>query len=642
MKLARIRILATFGFLLVGPAIAFAQSPTIQFPIAELGNCASEEACAAYCDDSAHLDECVSFAEEHNLLNEEEIERAKEFQGQTGPGGCRGANECRVFCDDPSHQEECVEFAHRKGLISDRDAEVSRRVAREGGPGGCRGQRECRTYCDDPSHIDECLSFAEKNGFISGEEAARIKKAGLVSGPGGCRGETCRDYCEDPAHQNECIDFAVANGFMTAEEAALAKKFAGKTGPGGCRGEECRTYCENPQNAEACFEFAAAEGLIPPQELERARKFLRISQEGGPGGCRGEACRDYCEDPAHQDECFDFAKKQGLIRPEDERNFEIGKKLNEKLREAGGPGGCKTDNECRIYCGELSHAEECVAFAAAHGGVSKEEAERMLKEFTERRFEGRGEFRPPEDFRRFEEEAKKRFEEFRQLEEQFRKDEGEFPGPGSFQQPRGFGPSGGFSGPGGCQDPAECIKYCAEHKEECFSFGPAGQPSFRPPEGGIPPGLDAFPLRPDVQLPPGEIIPGKTISPFPTGEPKPIGAICPAMPTIESCPVGQQKVVAFSSPECGTYYTCKPDESASAPRLFQYEDPAAQCSAQGGTWDGSACQLRNVLDEAAKECASRGGEWRQEERQCYFKEYTPLPSSRVPGGFLANFLYIFR
>ncbi|MEK7144356.1 MAG: hypothetical protein AAB794_00630 [Patescibacteria group bacterium] len=33
--------------------------------------------------------------------------------------------------------------------------------------------------------------------------------------------------------------------------------------------------------------------------------------------------------------------------------------------------------------------------------------------------------------------------------------------------------------------------------------------------------------------------------------------ICPALPTIESCPAGEEKTVSFSSPECGTYYSCR-------------------------------------------------------------------------------------
>jgi hypothetical protein len=33
--------------------------------------------------------------------------------------------------------------------------------------------------------------------------------------------------------------------------------------------------------------------------------------------------------------------------------------------------------------------------------------------------------------------------------------------------------------------------------------------------------------------------------------------VCPALPTVESCPAGMKRIVSFSSPECGSYYTCK-------------------------------------------------------------------------------------
>lgn len=38
-------------------------------------------------------------------------------------------------------------------------------------------------------------------------------------------------------------------------------------------------------------------------------------------------------------------------------------------------------------------------------------------------------------------------------------------------------------------------------------------------------------------------------------------AICPALPTVASCPAGQEKFVVFSSPECGIYYGCRPQKT---------------------------------------------------------------------------------
>lgn len=483
------------------------------------GNCKGAEECRQYCDDPSHEDECLEFAVQNGFMTKAEVERIR----KPGPGGCRG-RQCEQYCSDPAHEEECLEYAAVNGLISKEEAERIKQFKQkfkqgQGGPGGCQSEDQCRNYCDDPAHMQECVEFAEREGLIPKEEAARIKRMGPPEGPGGCRGkEACDAYCSDPANELACIDFAEQNGFISPQEAEIARKMAGKTGPGGCRGRQCKDYCADPAHEEECLQFAKDNGLIPPEEIARIEKFRQVSQEGGPGGCRGRQCQDYCADPAHQEECFNFAKNKGLVNPEDEKRFEVGRKLNEKLKEAGGPGGCRNDGECRQYCSDPSHTEECVAFAASHGGIPAEQARQMLREFTEKRFGPPGEFGPPQDFRRFEEEARRRFEEFRQLEQQFRgqpfpgfpggpggpppgqagfpSSPGEFPG-GEQGQPGRFGSGpgegrfpGGFVGPGGCTSPVECIKYCSEHKDECFGVtdpfvgGPIGGPMRGPQEPG--------------------------------------------------------------------------------------------------------------------------------------------------------------
>ncbi|TSC77349.1 MAG: hypothetical protein G01um101433_643 [Parcubacteria group bacterium Gr01-1014_33] len=488
------------------------------------GGCASEGECRQYCADIAHAEECNDYASAKGLISKEEAERNKKL-AKPGPGGCRG-EECQKYCGDPSHEEECFAFAVENGFISKSEAERIKKdkerfkQLEEESPGGCKGEQECRAYCENPDHIDECLAFGEKHGFIPKEEAARIKKAGIAGGPGGCKGqEQCRAYCEDPTHQEECISFAEENGFMSTEEVARARKFVGKTGPGGCRGQQCKTFCENPQNAEVCLEHAEEEGLISKSEVARARKFMKASEEGGPGGCRGAQCREYCDDPAHREECFSFAKKQGLMSSEEEKQFESGKKIQETVEKSGGPGGCKSESECGQYCTDAAHVEECVAFGAAHGGMSEQETRQMLKQFTEKRFEARGEFHSSEDFEKIQQETVGRFQEFKQLETQFRGGQfpqfeggppggfggplqGGFPGQGKpfggsqggqGQPPGGqpgvaaghAGPQGGqFAGPGGCTSPAECIKYCTEHREECFQSGPPAGGSQGGSQGG--------------------------------------------------------------------------------------------------------------------------------------------------------------
>ena len=663
---------------------ASAQNPfNINFPVAELGNCGSYEECKVYCDNPENLNACIKYAEEHQLLSQEEIQKAEQFIEETGPGGCQGTA-CQTYCEDSSHRAECLEFAHNKGFISDEEYNIAKKVVSEGGPGGCRSAEECWNYCQNPGNLDSCVDFSREHEFISEEDANHIKKT-FGSGPGGCKGEDqCRQFCENPENQLTCVDWAEQNGFMSREEAQRVRKFIGKTGPGGCQGEQCEAYCEDPSHQEECFNFAKENGLIAPEEIERAEKFLKISKTGGPGGCIGRACQTYCQDPSHQEECFNFAKSQGLMSPEDEKNFEVGQKLNEKLRESGGPGECKTEEECRNYCSDPNRAEECIAFASAHGGIPEEQARAMLKQFTEQRFDIQGEFQHSSEFeRRFREEHERRFEQFRQLESTFRGGGSGFGGIG--------GPGGGqFVGPGGCTDPSTCIKYCNEHPSECFSFGPPGQPDYRPPEGGIPPGHDFFPrIQTDIihEFNQSEVPfdyeyckthPEECSKYFPSSTQQKIDYPCPAMPTVDQCPPGQVKVVAYSSLECGIYYICQAADSGTTncpdgqywdgkSCVAQTTDPATECVKYGGTWDGTncvgassgqthACPEGQYWDgtscvgstssgstatgtyDPATECVKYGGTWDGNTCQIPTPPTTYNPSF---GGFLASFLQTF-
>ena len=80
--------------------------------------------------------------------------------------------------------------------------------------------------------------------------------------------------------------------------------------------------------------------------------------------------------------CFQFAQKNGLVPAEEVARFEQGQKIKEKIKTSGGPGGCKEEGQCRNYCGDAGHVEECIAFASASGGLSPEEARSKLQEFS--------------------------------------------------------------------------------------------------------------------------------------------------------------------------------------------------------------------------------------------------------------------
>ena len=386
--------LLIFSFVLFSGVLVSADSKEdIVFPVAELGNCKNETECGVYCDKPENMEPCLAFAEEHNLIPEEDIEIGRKVLavGQTaGPGGCKGTAECGEYCDDINHIQECVAFAEQHGLMSGKELEEAKKVAQafEKGitpPNNCRSKEECDTYCSQPANIRECITFAKEAGLMPPEELEEADKVlaaidkGVMPPPCGGR-DACDEYCSEPEHLDECITFAEAAGFMSAEEAAMIRRTGG-VGPGGCRGkDECEAFCEDPVNMGPCVDFAVENGFMSPEESEQARKMMAAGFTSGPGGCRGqEECETYCDDVSHMPECIDFAEKAGFMSAEDAAR---GRKMAE-IGMSGGPGGCKGEEECRSFCEDPANLDACINFAVQIGDMSPEEADQARQRMSQ-------------------------------------------------------------------------------------------------------------------------------------------------------------------------------------------------------------------------------------------------------------------
>lgn len=258
------------------PALA-----SIKFPITELGGCKNQAACRVYCDNTTHINECVAYGRSHGLMTEAQAAQATEYadvlKGE-GPGGCKDEKSCRAYCQDLAHTDECLNFAERHNLLSPADLAQAKQVSKalQNGvqmPGGCKDKAACETYCKDSVHLDECLNFAEKAGMMNASQITEARKVlpFLKSGetPGGCKDKAaCESYCQDTAHFEECVSFAEKAGLINADDAAMAKK-AGGSGPGGCRSKAaCEAYCNASDHAAECFAFAKEKGILPPDKIK--------------------------------------------------------------------------------------------------------------------------------------------------------------------------------------------------------------------------------------------------------------------------------------------------------------------------------------------------------------------------------------
>ena len=388
-----------------------ASSPSdIAFPVAELGGCRDKAACKAYCDQPEHKGVCVDFADRHGLLSREQAQIARRVVAvEAGPGGCRSHTECEDYCEDDGHIDKCLEFAERENLLSGEELEEARRVSqalRAGNrlPGGCKSKAACEAYCAELDHMAECLSFAEISGLIPPRELAEAKKVlkAVQAGhrpPGGCQGKRqCESYCNAPEHMEECLEFGLAAGFLDAREAEEARLVlpllkSGQT-PGKCRSkEQCDAYCADPTHFLECAEFAVKAGFIPPEEAAMLKKVLPFLQAGQtPGKCRSrEQCEAYCEDPAHRQECTDFALKAGLMSPEDLEEMQEGmERMREALAEA--PDEVRACIGERLGAGVVAQIEAGTLSPGFNPGESFRECFDQFAPKPDEEFGGEGEF----------------------------------------------------------------------------------------------------------------------------------------------------------------------------------------------------------------------------------------------------------
>lgn len=352
------------------------------------GGCASKDSCEAYCNDISRIDECVSFAEKNNLMPPEELAEAKKIQAAISrgvkPPPCGNKKQCDSYCEDPAHMEECVSFAAEAGFMQGKELEDAQKmlaaVRRGVKPPSCKGKEACDEYCSAPANLEVCMNFAVEAGFMNEREKADAQKmlAAVKKGakPPKCKGkEDCDAYCGQEEHFEECLSFAEVAGFMSAEDAVMARKTGGK-GPGGCKGkEECEAFCKD--NQEACFNFAKENGMIPEEELKK----MAAGKE--------EMQKALLQAPPEVLECLrsemgaDFIEKlkNGTAMP----SKEIGDRMGDCFEKVGpregapgqggmmppgqsGPGGCTTPEECKAYC--ESHQDECQKFQPGAGAIN--------------------------------------------------------------------------------------------------------------------------------------------------------------------------------------------------------------------------------------------------------------------------------
>ena len=480
-------------------AAALAASPfDISYPIADLGNCGSQQECKAYCDDSTNQEQCQLWAEDNGFAPKKKTpvsgtrdrEREK-IDGEAlanAPGGCVSPRECDAYCRIEENLNECLDYSVKYGYTTQEEADKIRAQAARGGPGGCKSETECDTYCRNPQNARECMAFVVEEGKITQEEADfMVEQMSKPGGPGG------KPTGKGPAEPK-------------IKEEKVLKALKTESGPGGCKDmKECAAYCMGGEHMEECMAFATKHGIMEPVEMEKVKK---LSQMGGPGGCKNaQECDAFCGEPGNGEICFQFAKDNGLMSDEEIQMMDKQMSVIKKLDRQVGPGGCRSKEECSAYCNDPSKIEECINFAGKTGMMNPGAVKNMMGQTQE---------------------AKDKLQDLERYRAERAMDEGE--GAGGFfgnffggnkpskgarppmGQPGQQIPPGGLVPPNGMmQGPPPGVMNSGGQEQQLPPWGTYGPPpeGWMPPVGGMPPSgtMTNPPAGYEGQMPPEGFVP---------------------------------------------------------------------------------------------------------------------------------------
>jgi hypothetical protein len=381
----------------------------VSYPIEELGNCRNARECALYCSIPKNTPACWSY--DKYVLNGNTLSTGRQVLGEetvniTYPiselGHCQDAQSCFLFCAKAENQEACVNFGKKQGLVKEETeetpppAEVIEAAKTEL---GCEGKESCMAICNKPENMEKCMQFGQKHGLAKPPKGPPPNVMKNAKKELGCDSEvSCMNVCNMPENMDKCFQFAKKHQLMEEEE---VKKFEmsqeqyqekkqamiekAKEELGCSDFESCGNFCSKTENMEKCANLGKKFGMGPMQP--QGQNLPPISGQPqpsstmkGPGGCTSEKeCIEYCQ--KHPNDCPGFSNPsmqsstQNISSPpisgapnmKDKPNLlspppQMMQKQSNASKEGNflGPGGCKTEGECKAYCEK--HPNDCPGF----------------------------------------------------------------------------------------------------------------------------------------------------------------------------------------------------------------------------------------------------------------------------------------
>lgn len=300
---------------------------------------------------------------------------------------------------------------------------------------------------------------------------------------GYCRdAKECYLYCEIPENKAACWSYSkykvgsdvLGVTTMSEEEKEMMRQKAKQyaiafpiADLGNCPGpQECRDFCEQPANQQACMDFAKKKGFqkeVKGPEHDELLQKARVEL-----GCTStEECRSICE--SDRGRCEAFAKKHGMYQEPPSQGRYSAKEKQELMQKAESELGCTSMESCKSICEKNPQA--CMMFAKKHGFDRPEpregEMERREEREPERHMQGSmtGKCDSEESCKTYCQEHPSECPGFQNNQ----RATGQQPPSGS----QSIGGGTHYVGPSGCRTEGECNNWCNDHPDKCPGFSQA-------------------------------------------------------------------------------------------------------------------------------------------------------------------------
>jgi len=353
--------------------------------------CHGPQECDTYCSSSEHMAECMTFSLEAGLVPaDQKVQMQKTLEALKNgikPPACQpnkpnqssqsnqlgqlkqpsqsvsSLEPCDQYCSN--HIEECVKFSVATGNMTEQQAQVSIKTGGKG-PGECVGKEACDAFCSNTDNQETCFNFGKDNGLIPQEDLQKMTDG---------QQKMKDSFSQIPQEVLTCITSSL--GADTVEKMKTGAMIPQKSGEAinqcfqkfGTQGKE-QNQNQNGQNQQNQNQLNQhnqpwADMCKPnvngnPTELacvDGSGKFVSFAKVGSDGKpvCPAEStakCGNYPENYQQEQQNQQvqsgdkFQPRPGAMNPG-----------SQQMPQQAGPGGCKTPEECNIYC--QSHQDEC-------------------------------------------------------------------------------------------------------------------------------------------------------------------------------------------------------------------------------------------------------------------------------------------